>query len=105
MHYIRSLFGCFDCVPGFLTEGTGVLLLGGPAADAVGVVGVVAGAPTDHAALAVGDLVGLTLETGLVDAVFADGTVLDCYVPAPEGHCVPLFDLYALVDLHDYRYM
>ena len=44
-----SFLGGFDGVPCFLAEGTGVFLLGGPATDAVSVVGVVAGAPRNHA--------------------------------------------------------
>ena len=47
------------------------------------VVGVVAGAPGDHACLGVRNLVGLAFEAGLVDAVLADGAVLDGDVPAP----------------------
>lgn len=103
MNYIRSLLGSLNRIPGFLAERAGIFLLGSPATDAVGVVGVIACAPADHAALAVRDLIGLAFETGLVDAVFADGAVLDGYVPAPESHCVPLFDFYAFVDLHHYK--
>jgi hypothetical protein len=95
-----SLLGSLDCGPGLLAEGAGVLLLRGPLADAVRVVGVVACAPGDHAGLAVGNLVGLALEAGLVDAVLADGAVLHRHVPAPQRHCVPLLHLDALVDLH-----
>lgn len=64
------------------------------------VVGVVAGAPADHAGLTIGNLIGLTLKAGLVDAVLADGTVLHGHVPAPKGHCVPLLHFDALIDLH-----
>jgi len=47
------------------------------------VVGVVAGAPGDHAGLGVRDFVGLAFEAGLVDAVLADGAVFHGDVPAP----------------------
>jgi hypothetical protein len=95
-----SLLGCFDGVPGLLTEGAGVFLLGRPATDAVGVIGVIAGAPTDEASLTVRDLIGLALETGLVDGVFANGAVLDGHIPAPQSHRVPLLHLDALINLH-----
>jgi hypothetical protein len=88
-----------------LAEGTGIFFLGGPATDAVGVVGVVAGAPADHAGFTVGYFIGLTLETGLIDAVFADGAVLNCYVPAPQCDGVPLFHLYPFVNLHIITYI
>lgn len=83
-----------------MTEWACVFLLSGPFANAVSVIGVVASAPRDHARLVIGDLIGLALETGLVDAVLADGAILHCHVPAPQGHCVPLLHLDALVDLH-----
>lgn len=96
----RSLFRGLDCGPRLLAKRTGILLLGGPLADAVGVVGVVAGAPGNHASLAIRNLVGLALQTGLVDAVLADGAIFNSHVPTPQGNCVPLLDLDALVDLH-----
>ena len=83
-----------------MAERTSVLLLGGPSTDAVSVVGVVAGSPADEARLIVADLVGLAFKAGLVDAVLADGTVLDSNIPAPEGDCIPLLDLYAAINLH-----
>jgi hypothetical protein len=83
-----------------LAERAGVLLLSGPSADTVSVVGMVAGSPRDHAAFIIGDLICLTLEASLIDAVLADGTVLNCHIPAPEGHCVPLLDLNPFIDLH-----
>ena len=70
----------------------------------MGVVGVVAGPPADEAGLVVADLIGLALEAGLVDAVLADGAVLDGHVPTPEGDGVPLLDLNPAVDLHQFKY-
>lgn len=98
---VISLLGSLDGSPGLLAEGASVLLLRGPLADAVRVVGVVAGAPGDHAGLAVRDLVRLALQARLVDAVLADRAVLHCHVPAPQRHRVPLLHLDALVDLHN----
>ncbi len=98
--YKGSLFGSFYCIPGFLTEGAGVFVLGRPATDAVSVVCVIAGTPTDQTGFAVSHLAGLAFETGLVDTVFAYGTVFDSHVPTPQGHGVPLFDLNTFIDLH-----
>ena len=100
---MRSLLSSLDCIPGFLAQRTSVFLLSSPPTDAVSMVGVIASTPTDHATFIVWDLVSLAFEAGLVDAVFADGAVLDCDVPAPEGDCVPLFDFNAFVYLHDYE--
>lgn len=61
---------------------------------------MVAGSPRYHAAFIIGDLIRLALEAGLIDAVLADGAVLDCHIPAPEGHGIPLFDLNPFIDLH-----
>ena len=61
---------------------------------------MIAGSPTYEAGLVFADLVSLTFETGLIDAILADGTVLDCHIPAPESNCVPLFDFDSTVDLH-----
>lgn len=83
-----------------MTERACIFLLGGPLADAVGMVGMVACSPGNHAGLVVGNLVCLALQASLVDTILADGTVLYCYVPAPEGNCVPLLDLNSFIDLH-----
>lgn len=61
---------------------------------------MVARAPRNHAAFIVGDLIGLALQTSLVDAVLADGAVLHGHVPAPQGNCVPLLHLNSFIDLH-----
>ncbi len=66
-----------------MAEWASIFLLGSPATNAMSVVSMVAGTPTDHTSFAVGDLISLTLEAGLINAVFADGAVLDGYVPAP----------------------
>lgn len=65
------------------------------------VVGVVASAPRNHACLTIRNLISLALQTSLVDAVFADGAIFNSHVPTPQGDCVPLLDLDALVDLHN----
>jgi hypothetical protein len=65
------------------------------------VVGVVAGAPGNHACLTIRNLIGLTLQASLVDAVLADSAIFNSHVPTPKGYCVPLLDLDALVDLHN----
>ena len=83
-----------------MAEGAGVLLLGGPAANAMSVVSMIASAPADHASLAIRNLISLALKTGLVDAVFANGAVFHGHIPAPQRHCIPLFDFNALIDLH-----
>ena len=100
--FVNSLFSSFDGGPSFLAEWTGVFLLAGPSADTVGVVGVIAWAPRDHTwvALSFVDLIGLALEAAFVNAVFADGTIFNCDVPAPESNCVPLFDFNSFVDFH-----
>lgn len=83
-----------------MTKGTSVLLLTGPSADAMGVVGVVARTPGNHAGLALGDLVGLAFETTLIDTVFADGTILNGDIPTPKCNCIPLFNFDPLVNFH-----
>ena len=95
-----SFLGSFDGVPGLLAEGTCVLLLSRPPAYAVSVVCVVAGPPADEAGFTIADLIGLALEAGFVDAVLADGTVLDSHVPTPQCHRVPLLYLDTTVHLH-----
>jgi len=87
-----------------LAQRTGVFLLSGPATDAVRMVSVVASAPADHAALTVRYLVSLTLETGLIDAVLANGTVLNRHIPTPQRNGVPLFHFNTLIDLHATTY-
>lgn len=64
------------------------------------VVCVVAAAPGYQASLSGAALVGLTLDTALVNAVLADGAVLHLHVPAPKGDCVPLLNRDALVNFH-----
>ena len=83
-----------------MAERTGVLLLSCPLADAVSMVGVIAGAPRDHATLIVRDLISLALQTGLVDAVLVDGAIFNSHVPTPQGDCVPLLHLNSFIDLH-----
>ena len=99
----RSLFSGFDGIPSFLAEWACIFLLGGPSADAVSVVGVVASPPTDETCLTIGYLVGLAFEAGLVDAVLANGTIFNSYVPTPQGHSVPLLHFDSFVDLHLYH--
>ena len=76
-----SLFGSFYSGPCLLAERAGILFLSGPATDAMSVVSVVAGSPGNRTALSVCNLVCLALQTGLVDTVLADGTVLYSDVP------------------------
>ena len=83
-----------------MAEGTFCFFLACPFVDAVSVVGVVAGAPGDGAAITFDYFIGLALEAGLVDAVFTDGTVFDGYVPTPQSDSIPLFNLYSFIDLH-----
>ena len=64
-----------------MAERAGIFFLSGPATDAVSVVSVVAGPPRNRTALSVCYLVGLALQTGLVDTVLADGAVLYSDVP------------------------
>jgi hypothetical protein len=101
----RSLFGGFDGIPSFLAERACIFLLGGPSADAVSVVSVVASPPTDETCLTIGYLVGLTFEAGLVDAVLTNGTIFNSYVPTPQGHSVPLLHFDSFVNLHLNHYL
>ena len=64
-----------------------------PARYAMEVEGVIAHSPSLITFLfRVGDLVGLTVDTGLHDMVSADGTVIDVDIPGPECHSIPFFD-------------
>ena len=83
-----------------MTQWTLGLLLTRPLVNAMSMVCVIAGSPGNSASFTLADFAGLALETGFVDAVLADGAVLDGHIPAPKGHCVPLFDFNSLVDLH-----
>jgi len=83
-----------------LAKWAGIFLLGCLSADAMSMVSMVASTPADQACLTIGYLVGLALKAGLVDAVFANGTVLDSHVPTPQSYCVPLFDFNSLINLH-----
>ena len=56
-----SLFRSFNSSPCFLAQRASIFLLTGPPADTVGVVGVVARSPGNHATLPGCDLVGLAL--------------------------------------------
>ena len=100
----HSLLSSLDSDPRVLAEWALGLLLARPLIDAVGMIGVVAGAPGDGASFILGHFVGLALQARLVDAVLADGAVLDGYIPAPQGHCVPLLYLNPLVHLHSKYY-
>lgn len=95
-----SLLGGLDGGPSLLAKGTGVLLLRGPLANAVSMVGVIACSPRDHATLIVRDLIGLALQTGLIDAVLAYGAIFNSHIPTPQGNCVPLLHLNSFIDLH-----
>ena len=64
------------------------------------VVSMVTSPPTYQTRFVVRYLIRLTLQTGFVYTVLANGTVFDRHVPTPKGNRVPLLDLDALVDLH-----
>lgn len=57
-----SLFGHFYCVPDILAKRALSFLLARPFVDAVSVIGVIAGAPRDGAAITLADLIGLAFE-------------------------------------------
>ena len=95
-----SFLCCLHSIPLTLAEWALGLLLTRPLVNAVSVVCMIAGSPGNSASITLADLAGLALETGFVDAVLADGAVLDGHIPAPKGHCVPLFDFNSLVNLH-----
>jgi hypothetical protein len=64
------------------------------------VVSMVTGSPTNKAGFVIRYLIGLTLQTGLIDTVLADGAVLYCNVPTPKCYRIPLFNFNTLIDLH-----
>lgn len=58
------------------------------------VKGVITDAPSNRALLTDGaGLIGLTLDAKVHNMVATDGTVLDDYIPRPEGNGVPLLNL------------
>lgn len=79
-------------LPRFVVEGTDITGVE-PLGDAVVVEGVVAGSPSDLAAVTL--VLSLALEAEFSEGVAADGALFDGHVVLPIRHRVPLFDFEA----------
>lgn len=91
----------FDSVPYILTQWAFSFFLVGPFVYAVRVVSMVTGPPGDRAITFIYFLfICMTLKTSFIDAIFTNSTVLHCYIPTPQSHCVPLLNLDPFIHLH-----